>query len=424
MFRHFFNHTEQQYDHLISELERLLDLPLLTSEDRPQRAARIISAVADLQQGMRKQAANHAQALQGLNERMELMQQATADGLWDMELDPARTIEADYPFWWSDTFRHLLGYEGPHDFPDILGSWSSSLHPEDKASTLAAFLRHLHDPSGQTPYDVTYRLKRKSGEYRWFRARGETKRDEQGRPLRVAGALTDIQQQKEQEQALNTTMTRFELAMAMLSDGLWDMEVIAGDPVNAANPFWWSDQFRHLLGFRNEQDFPDVLDSWASRLHPDDRERVFSAFTAHLLDKSGQTPYDIEYRLMLKNGLYRWFRAKGQTRRTADGTPLRVVGALTDIDATVIQDIMHQREREHQYRMNSNYQRIQKLGTIIRHISEQTNRLAMHAAIETTQADDPAPRAANMLDAIHQLVDSTQQASNHITALASDSAMH
>jgi PAS domain S-box-containing protein len=109
------------------------------------------------------------------------------------------------------------------------------------------------------------------------------------------------------------------------------MTVIAGDPVNPKNEFWWSEQFRTMLGFIDERDFPNVLDSWSSRLHPDDKEHVLEAFAAHLTDRTGRTPYDIEYRLKLKNGSLRWYRATGTTIRGADGVPLRVAGALKDI---------------------------------------------------------------------------------------------
>jgi PAS domain-containing protein len=418
-----------------AELETLLHLPATPAGDPMQRYRVIVTALswqqhelAKLQQAL-ESSLQRQQRLQSelsreqqrLYERMELMQEATADGLWDMELTPERPLGDDYPFWWSQVFRRMLGFQDERDFPDVLGSWSSRLHPEDRDKTLAAFQRHLYDSSGQTPYDVIYRLQLKCGEYRWFRARGETKRDALGRPLRVAGALTDIQQQREQEQALQTTMTRFELATAMLSDGLWDMEVIAGDPVNAANPFWWSDQFRHLLGFSDEQDFPNVLDSWASRLHPEDRERVFTAFKAHLMDRSGDTPYDIDYRLMLKNGEYRWFRAKGQTRRAADGTPLRVVGALTDIDALKMQATLHQREQAHLQRVRDNYRQVEALVAIIRDISDQTNLLALNAAIEAARVGESGRGFAVVADEVRKLAERTQQATSHIAALSNDS---
>ncbi|WP_163018173.1 PAS domain-containing protein, partial [Pseudomonas viridiflava] len=86
-----------------------------------------------------------------------------------------------------------------------------------------------------------------------------------------------------------------------------------------------------LLGFETVEEFPDVLDSWASRLHPEDKERSLNSFGAHLNDRSGKTPFDIEYRSKMRSGEYRWFRARGQTKRDATGAPLRVVGALVDV---------------------------------------------------------------------------------------------
>ena len=113
--------------------------------------------------------------------------------------------------------------------------------------------------------------------------------------------------------------------------GLWDMEVMKADPVNPDNIFIWSEEFRQMLGFSNEKDFPDVLSSWSDRLHPDDRDRTLNAFREHLLDLTGQTPYDIEYRLLRKNGEYGYFHAYGATSRDNKGYALRVAGAIKDI---------------------------------------------------------------------------------------------
>jgi diguanylate cyclase (GGDEF)-like protein/PAS domain S-box-containing protein len=124
---------------------------------------------------------------------------------------------------------------------------------------------------------------------------------------------------------------RFDLIRQGTSDGLWDTEATGASVTDPANPFWWSDQFRRLLGFNDETEFPNVLGSWSSRLHPADRERALAAFKAHIDDRSGGTPYDLTYRLRCRNGKYRWFRAIGHTERAADGRALRCAGALTDI---------------------------------------------------------------------------------------------
>lgn len=275
----------------------------------------------------RRGRANHRK----LQERFDLINDASGEGLWDMSVIAGDPVNPKNVFWWSDQFRRLVGFSTVEEFPNILESWSSRLHPEDSERTLTAFAAHLTDRTGKTGYDVEYRLKTKSGEYRWFRARGTTLRDEAGIPLRTAGSLADITDAKRQASEMAVLIQRFELVNAASDEGLWDMSVIAGDPVNPANVFWWSNQFRAMLGYRDTNDFPDVLSSWSDLLHPEDKGATLQAFANHLLDKTGRTPYDVEYRLKRRTGEYRWYRARGTTLRTPNGVPLRVAGSLTDI---------------------------------------------------------------------------------------------
>jgi len=124
----------------------------------------------------------------------------------------------------------------------------------------------------------------------------------------------------------------------MLTDAmglaLWDMTVEAGDPVNPGNVITFSDEFRYLLGYTDEKDFPNVLNSWADKLHPEDKERAISAFAAHMLDRTGKTPFNEEYRLQKKNGEWAWFHAWGSTMRDSLGVPIRVAGSIQDITAS------------------------------------------------------------------------------------------
>ena len=124
---------------------------------------------------------------------------------------------------------------------------------------------------------------------------------------------------------------KYQLANNALHTGLWDMDVIDGDPVNPNNTFIWSNEFRRMIGFTDENDFPNKLSSWSDRLHPDDKERTLSAFAKHMTDRSGRTPYDVKYQLKLKNGDYGYFRATGDTVRDSRGIPLRVAGLLLDL---------------------------------------------------------------------------------------------
>ena len=115
--------------------------------------------------------------------------------------------------------------------------------------------------------------------------------------------------------------------------GLWDAVLFDGDPMHERSHWRWSAEFRRLAGFTAEEEFPNVVASWTSRLHPDDVEPTFAAFGACLADTSGRTGYDVEYRLMTKGGDYRWFRAIGGVARDSRGKAERACGSLIDINA-------------------------------------------------------------------------------------------
>ncbi|MDR2570685.1 MAG: response regulator, partial [Oscillospiraceae bacterium] len=126
-------------------------------------------------------------------------------------------------------------------------------------------------------------------------------------------------------------LTSYKLASEALKIALWNMEIVIDDPVNPDNKFIWSHEFRQMLGFSDENDFPNVLSSWSNRLHPEDMERSVNAFAKHINDYTGKTPYYIEYRLRHKSGEYRYFDGFGTTLRDSEGVPIRVSGAIRDI---------------------------------------------------------------------------------------------
>jgi hypothetical protein len=76
--------------------------------------------------------------------------------------------------------------------------------------------------------------------------------------------------------------------------GLWDAVFHQGDAMHPKAKWTWSAEFRRLCGFRSESEFPNLVGSWADRLHPDDKDATFAAFGATVATGVG---YDVKYRL-------------------------------------------------------------------------------------------------------------------------------
>ena len=110
--------------------------------------------------------------------------------------------------------------------------------------------------------------------------------------------------------------------------GLWDAVLHQGDPMHAQSRWTWSAEFRRLVGFSSAAEFPDVVGSWADRLHPEDKDKTFAAFGAALA--SGNR-YDTTYRLKMRDGSYRWFQATGGVIMDGNRQARRACGSLVDI---------------------------------------------------------------------------------------------
>ena len=94
-------------------------------------------------------------------------------------------------FFVSRNFTRLLGHPPGTPTPDVatLQQW---VHPDDRAGVLAEIERAL---GGAAAWETTCRLRQADGGWRWFRARGRSELDEQGR-VRASGMLGDVHQQQ------------------------------------------------------------------------------------------------------------------------------------------------------------------------------------------------------------------------------------
>ncbi|HPR63151.1 MAG TPA: PAS domain S-box protein [Thermoanaerobaculia bacterium] len=126
---------------------------------------------------------------------------------------------------------------------------------------------------------------------------------------------------KKSETALQESELRYALAAKGANDGLWDWD-LKHDTV------YYSPRWKSMLGFA-EEEISSKPGEWLERIHEDDRLEVESAFQAHL---AGLEPhFEREFRIVHRDGTYRWVLARGMAVRDEENRPIRMAGSQTDI---------------------------------------------------------------------------------------------
>ncbi len=126
-------------------------------------------------------------------EQLRLALRAGRQGYFDWEVPRDR-------IYYSEQYLELLEY-GRDELEPSIRSWKKRIHPQDKTAVLRTLQEHL---DGRTlRYEATYRMRVKSGAWRWFRGHGEVvTRDAEGRPLRMMGTIADVTTYREFEEEL------------------------------------------------------------------------------------------------------------------------------------------------------------------------------------------------------------------------------
>jgi PAS domain S-box-containing protein len=240
------------------------------------------------------------------DQHLTLAQRAGHAGLWSRDLTAGTSSMS--PEW-----HELIGFpvdETPVSFAEFLGR----VHPDDRERVEDL---SLHQKIGD--FDREFRIIHPIKGERWILSRGRRGVSAEDGHLHMMGALIDITERKQTEEALRWSEERLQHALRVGSMGLWERDLRTGKEQ-------WDRRTYEIFGIEAQTSVD--LEMLFSRIHPNDLPVVKSALER---TQSTGVVYVCEYRVLKPDGKTIWIHANGGLRRDRDGTPTHVAGINFDI---------------------------------------------------------------------------------------------
>ena len=324
----------------------------------------------------------------------------------------------------------MYGCESLEEFQEYTGyTFPGLVHPEDIAAAAQSIQQQVFTRGNGLNY-AEYRIMRKDGAVRWIENYGhfvhtdfygdlfyvfvEDATEKHFKAIDDAHTAQLAQERLEALEALEHETTALKLVHEILSSGMWTMEF---DRQGQMISVFWSQDFRTMIGYQDEEDFPNVLSSWSDLLHPEDHDRVLKQYYATIDDYTGKSLYDVEYRLLTKDRGYRWFRATGKLSRRADGTPITYVGMFVDITDSKETDEKLQEQHKLLEEALEKAQRASRAKTMFLNNMSHDIRTPMNAIIGFTNL---AATHLNDQELVRNYLDKIAAASSHLLSLIND----
>jgi PAS domain S-box-containing protein len=190
------------------------------------------------------------------------------------------------------------------------------IHPEDRA---AVAVKQVQAFEHRQTYQAEFRVTQPDGIVRWRRSQGRVEFDDD-KPVRVAGAIIDITEEKAMLERLRESAERIRLAEQAAQFGIWEADT-------ATDTMTISEGMKALLRLPANAPLKMSLGDWNNLIHP---EHVAAVNEALARSFANQTDFEAEFRVILPDGSQRWHRAQARTD-FVDGRPVRCTGATIDI---------------------------------------------------------------------------------------------
>jgi len=240
--------------------------------------------------------------------RWLLALEAAGDGVWDWDIERHRV-------YFSSRSKAMLGY-APEDIGESEEESSRRVHPDDLERTRLDVQQHLAGETAQ--YVNEHRALCKDGSWKWILARGMVvDRFADGRAKRMIGTYSDLSERRHMEDRLRLEQERFRAMNDAAPIGIFVTDV-------AGRATYLNERWCALTGIPAAA---ALGEGWSATLHPEDRDRVFTAWTAAI--STGST-FDAEYRFQRGDGTIVWCHGMAAPMRIA-GQVVGYVGSIADI---------------------------------------------------------------------------------------------
>ncbi len=140
---------------------------------------------------------------------------------------------------------------------------------------------------------------------------------------------------REKTKELAISEGRYDLVVRGMSVGLWDWDL-------KTDTLYWSEKFNNMLGI-TDPDFKPTYEFFSELVHPADIGPTETMLKEHMQKKG---PYNIEYRIKRKDGIYVWVHAAGQAQWDDEGKLVRIAGSVVDVTARKIAEQQKQEQME------------------------------------------------------------------------------
>ena len=169
------------------------------------------------------------------------------------------------------------------------------------------------------PVSLEIQLNTEEGKELWVEVKPTLVKREQG-VVSIQGLVIDITLRKIAAEALRKNEERLHLALEATKDAIWDWEVQAGT-------LYCSPRWSLMLGYGSDELEVDE-NLWRSLMHPDDLDRANLVVDEAI---AGNTFFEIETRLLHKDGHYVPILTRGYVLRDDTGKTIRLAGTNSDL---------------------------------------------------------------------------------------------